>query len=161
MKYLNSYLSLLKLFSLLFLLFFLLGIACRNNKNPTEPEPGGTVYAAGQLWAPDAESFYLLARWHGGSWIMLGNEITPSVQAELYELRGLCLAVQGNDIYLGGQTLNQVAKLNGNSWQVLTGGVHNLEDGDGDLPPYGVNALAISGSNVYVGGVFNAVGESN
>lgn len=91
----------------------------------------GTVYAAGQFFVDDFQATYLLARWDGNSWTYLGDRIELGGQQENYDLRGLSLAVDGNDIYLGGryttmggQTVNHVARLNGNTWQDLTGGVH-------------------------------------
>jgi len=72
------------------------------------------------------------------------------------------LAVNGNQIYLGGRfenmgggTVNHLARLNGNAWEDLTGGVHNI---GGEILA-GVKALTISGNDVYVGGTFSTVGQ--
>ena len=123
---------------------------------------GGDVYAAGQFFTQDFERFYLLARWDGSAWSFLGDAISPAGQETNYLIRGLSLAVNGNEIYLGGRfesmggdVVNHVARLNGNAWEDLTGGVHNI----GSETLSGVKALAISGNDVYVGGTFSAVGQ--
>ena len=123
---------------------------------------GGNVYAAGQFFTQDFENFYLLARWDGSAWSFLGDAISPGGQETNYLIRGLSLAVNGNQIYLGGRfenmgggTVNHLARLNGNAWEDLTGGVHNI---GGEILA-GVKALTISGNDVYVGGTFSTVGQ--
>ncbi|MCK5618225.1 MAG: hypothetical protein KAJ17_02435, partial [Candidatus Krumholzibacteria bacterium] len=127
---------------------------------------GSDVYAAGQFFTADYLLFNILAKWDGSTWTMLGDQIDPAGQEENYLIRGLALAINGNDLYLGGHftsmggvTVNHVARLNltNDTWSDLTGGVHNI--GTGALS--GVRALAISENDVIVGGTFLEVGTSN
>lgn len=90
-----------------------------------------------------------IARWNGTTWNALGEGVNASVNA---------LAVSGGDVYAGGTfrtatngggaavTVNRIAKWNGSAWSALGLGVNNT-----------VNALAVSGSDVYVGGLFTSV----
>jgi hypothetical protein len=125
---------------------------------------GNDVLAAGQFFFGDFERFHLLARWDGETWTPLGDSFEGAGNIENYQLRGLSLAVRNNEIFLGGrfpnmggQTVNHVARLNGNTWQDLTGGVHNI--GDFELGLTGVRAVAILGNDIFVGGTFSAAGR--
>jgi len=90
-----------------------------------------------------------VAKWNGSTWSALGNGVDSQVNA---------LAVSGNDVYVGGgftqicgnaacntgnTRINHVAKWNGSAWSALGNGVDSS-----------LNALAVSGSDVYVGGSF-------
>ena len=91
-----------------------------------------------------------IAKWNGVAWSALGSGLNQFVNA---------LAVSGTDIYAGGQFtgvgsggtpvsgLNYVTKWNGTSWSALGSGLN-----------YGVGALAVSGTDLYVGGWFSGVG---
>src|SRR5207245_3046917 len=93
------------------------------------------------------------AKWNGSSWSALGSGPENDVFA---------LAVLGSDLYAGGAfttaggvTVNQIAKWNGSSWSALGSGV-----GGGDSYPL-VLALAVSGSDLYVGGDFTTATNSD
>ena len=90
-----------------------------------------------------------IARWNGSSWSALGNGVDAEVDA---------LAVSGGRIYVGGWFINvcgnaacdtgntivhSIARWNGSSWSALGNGVNNP-----------VEAVAIIGSSVYIGGLF-------
>jgi Rax2 C-terminal beta propeller domain len=87
-----------------------------------------------------------IAKWDGSSWSAVGWGVNGSVNA---------VAVSGSDLYLGGLfttatnsggatvTANRIAKWNGSNWSALGSGVNNS-----------VDALAVSGSDLYVGGFF-------
>ena len=70
------------------------------------------------------------------------------------------LAVSGRGLYAGGHfttaggsPANRIANWDGSSWTALGSGI----SGDGTSPRF-VSALAVSGSNLYEGGLFTAAG---
>ncbi len=90
-----------------------------------------------------------VARWTGTAWRTLGGGTDGTVRA---------LAVSGSDVYVGGSFSNayngpgrtgavsgtrNVARWNGTAWQTLGGGTTSF-----------VDALAVSGSDVYVAGTY-------
>lgn len=88
-----------------------------------------------------------IARWDGSRWTALGSGINGTVRA---------LAVSGGDLYVGGifamaggSPANCVARWDGSRWSVVGSGVYN----NGNFPTR-VYALAVAGSEVYVGGYF-------
>ncbi len=114
---------------------------------------GAFINAAG---IPEAD---YIARWNGSAWSALGSNgagngaLNNAVWA---------LAVSGSDLYVGGDFTNAagiaeadyVARWNGSAWSALG----SNGPGNGALNN-GVRALAVSGSDLYVGGEFtNAAG---
>jgi hypothetical protein len=85
------------------------------------------------------------------SWSALGSGMNGGVFA---------LAVSGRDLYAGGSftteggsAANNIAKWDGNNWSALGSGMRGL------LGSFvAVNALAVSGSDLYVGGSFTTAG---
>ncbi|MCA0268225.1 MAG: T9SS type A sorting domain-containing protein [Bacteroidetes bacterium] len=109
-----------------------------------------TVYSSGTT--PVAATGYV-ARWDGSAWSALGGGVNNVVRA---------IAVSGSDVYIGGffssayssgttpvDGTSRIAKWNGSAWSALGGGAQN-----------DVQSIAVSGSNVYVGGSFGAVYSS-
>lgn len=103
-----------------------------------------------------------IARWDGSSWHALGTGVNNSVYV---------IAVSGSDVYVGGifndaggVFLAGIALWDGNSWSDIGGGVawrvHNPP-----APPmqfdFAVYAITLSGSDVYIGGVFNTAGGTS
>jgi len=92
-----------------------------------------------------------IAKWDGSSW----SALDPGMDSEVY-----ALAVSGSDLYVGGRfttagnaAANYIAKWNGSSWSTLGSGLSG--------PPeiwVSVSALAVSGSDLYVGGAFTTAG---
>jgi hypothetical protein len=91
-----------------------------------------------------------IAKWNGSTWSALGRGCdTGQVSA---------ITVSGTNVYIGGSFTNtidssgttvayttRIAKWNGSTWSILGRGTSGA-----------VNAIAISGSNVYVGGNFSS-----
>jgi len=112
---------------------------------------GSDLYAGGHFTTAGGSSATNIAKWNGSSWSALGSGINTPVHA---------LAVSGSDLYAGGQfwiaggnPANYVAKWNGTNWSGLGLGI-----GGGDAYGPIVNALAVSGSDVYAGGHFTTAG---
>ncbi len=116
---------------------------------------GSEVYAGGVFTTIGGVSANNIAKWNGSAWSALGSGISggssPGVTA---------LAISGNDIYVGGSftsaggvPVNNIAKYNTttNTWSALGSGI------SGGSSPI-VNALAVSGSDLFVGGGFTSAG---
>ncbi len=93
-----------------------------------------------------------IAKWNGSAWSGLGNGFNLAVHA---------LVVSGTDVYAGGDLtlacgnaqcdsgnvrVNGIARWNGAAWSGVGNGFNST-----------VNALAVSGSNVFAGGGFSQV----
>ncbi len=93
-----------------------------------------------------------IAKWNGSSWSALGSGLNGAVYA---------LAVSSSDLYAGGVfttatnsggvAINtyRIAKWNGSSWSALGSGLNNI-----------VQAIAVSGSDLYAGGGFTTATNS-
>jgi hypothetical protein len=112
----------------------------------TDVYVGGAFTDAGGIAQADN-----IAKWNGSTWSALQSGVNSEVTR---------FAVSGTDLYVGGwftqsgdgsQTLNYVAKWNGSNWSPLGAGAQN-----------GVNAvvygIGISGTAIYVGGMFTQAG---
>jgi len=95
-----------------------------------------------------------LARWDGQAWHAVGHT-SPHPG---YEFDGNvnAVAVQGNNIYVGGSfttavgvTANGIAKWDGSEWSALGTGINT----EGHI-----STIKINGSDVYIGGVFTSAG---
>jgi trimeric autotransporter adhesin len=116
---------------------------------------GNDVYVGGNFTqvAGGTVSANYIARWNGITWFPLGsgggNGVSGRVNA---------IAISGNDIYIGGNftqaniggttiAANRVARWSGSSWSALGSGNGNGVNGF-------VDAIAISGNDIFVGGLF-------
>ena len=119
---------------------------------------GNDVYVGGEFtrfvdtygtWA------YHIAKWNGSKWSVLGSDTVNGVLGDVY-----AIAVNGNDVYVGGAftqladgtKANHIAKWDGSRWSVLGSADSNGVKGN-------VNEIGISGNNVYVGGSFFQLGN--
>jgi hypothetical protein len=102
-----------------------------------------------------------IAEWNGKIWSPLGMGITGA-GADGIGPHVTALAAAGSNLYVGGDfsnagggTANSIVQWNGTSWSTLGSGIS-----DGGLYGYGsaVNAMAVSGTNLYVGGNFANAG---
>jgi hypothetical protein len=92
-----------------------------------------------------------LAKWDGAAWSAMDGISSP-VSNQVY-----ALTVSGNDVYVGGffndldgvLTADYLAKWDGSVWS----GLGSDGSGDGSLNSY-VNAIAVIGNRVFVGGNF-------
>jgi hypothetical protein len=118
---------------------------------------GTDLYVGGQFTnAAGIHEADGIARWNGAAWSALGSD--GSGNGALHQPNAVnALAVYGTNLYVGGQFTNAagiqaadyVARWNGSAWSSLG----SRGSGDGVLNDM-VRALAVSGSNLYVGGYF-------
>lgn len=107
---------------------------------------GNDIYVGGDFTSAGGIAAGSVAKWNGSSWASLGSGVDNTVNA---------LAVSGSNLYAGGNfttatnsggaavPASHVAKWNGSSWSPIGLGLDDL-----------VYALAISGTNLFVGGWF-------
>jgi hypothetical protein len=113
---------------------------------------GNALYAGGSFDHAGGVLANGIAKWDGNSWSAFGSGANDEV---------LALAVSGTDLYvcggfntMSGVAANGIAKWDGSSWSALGSGVA------GCLYPNwsSVKAIAVSGTNLYIGGDFTMVG---
>ncbi len=137
---------------------------------------GTKVYAGGAFTSAGGAPADAVAMWNGSAWSALGTGMsnpisggTPTVNALTFS--GTTLYAGGSFDDAGGVLAYSLAAWNGISWSALGTGPgtgvqfcvyfdapnHCFQTpGDGQ-----VNALAVSGATLYVGGAFNYVGAMN
>ena len=119
---------------------------------------GGTLYAGGGFTTAGGVVVNSISKWNGSSWSALGSGIGGGVYA--LAVSGSTLYVGGNFTTAGGIPANNIAQWNGSSWSALGSGISGgHDDGQGGIDPPYVNALAVSGGTLYVGGFFAAAGD--
>ena len=125
----------------------------------------GDVYVGGDFYYVNNNGTYLpdaahIAKWDGSNWSALGSNGAggSSLNGSVY-----AIAVSSTNIYVGGQFTNvnnggavlgaadYVAKWDGSNWSAL--GSNGAGDGSFGAGTY-ISALAVNGTNVYVGGTF-------
>jgi hypothetical protein len=116
------------------------------------------LYAAGDFTNAGGIAVANIARWDGTDWSALGGGLSNGDFAAW----AWALAVNGTNLYAGGffteaggVTANCIARWNGANWSALGSGVD-----DRDYLPQ-VTALAVSGSDLYVGGAFTQAGNGS
>jgi hypothetical protein len=115
---------------------------------------GNDVYVGGRFTMAGGSVASGIARWNGSSWSPLDAGVNGQVWA---------LAVSGSNVYAGGvftfaggSEAKCIAKWNGSSWSALGLGIWVGPPIEQPIPVVG--ALAMSGSNLYVGGIFTLAG---
>jgi trimeric autotransporter adhesin len=109
---------------------------------------GADLYAGGlfnRIGNGGVYSITNLARWNGTVWSGVGGGVNGRVR---------CMAVLGNDLYVGGDftiagtvSVSRIAKWNGTAWSGLGTGLNGS-----------ARALTVNGSNLYVAGEFSTAG---
>jgi hypothetical protein len=122
---------------------------------------GSDLYVGGFFGKAGGIPAVCIAKWNGSNWSPLGSGL-GMVYPPPYDLVVRALAVSGNNVYVGGGfttaggiAATNIAKWNGSSWSALDSGIEY----GGDHAAY-VYALAMSGTNVNVGGEFTTAGSS-
>lgn len=125
--------------------------------------PNGHVYVAGRFTHIDGVAANGVARWDGTQWSALGGGLIDrgvlGGGTDVFPAYVYALAVAPNgDLYAGGMFTDagnvrsrNIARWNGTQWTALGTGV----TGSGMFNIGQVEAIAINGNNVYVGGIFN------
>jgi hypothetical protein len=115
---------------------------------------GNDLYAGGRFATAGDVLANGIAKWNGHTWVALGG----GVRTGIYEGVVRALAIQGQDLYAGGQFIDaggeaayNIAKWSGGRWSALGTGIRgNLEE---------VLSLGVSGNDVYAGGRFIMAGD--
>ncbi|HVM97275.1 MAG TPA: hypothetical protein VMT89_12855, partial [Candidatus Acidoferrales bacterium] len=115
---------------------------------------GTDLYVAGEFSKAGGITVSNIAKWDGSSWSALGSGVDGDAFGT---------AVMGTDLYVtgrftnaGGITSRAIAKWNGTSWSTLGSGLFDtLHDSTV------ASAMAVIGTDLYVGGFFNTAGGNS
>ncbi len=114
---------------------------------------GSDLYAGSQFTTAGGATVNRIAKWNGSAWSALGSGMNSVVYA---------LAVSGSDLYAGGifttaggTTAKRIAKWDGSAWSALGSGIGS---GIGVIAFGVVRALAVSGSDLFAGGLSTTAG---
>ena len=117
------------------------------------------IYVGGSFTTIGGVEARNIARWDGSRWHSVGENENNGVDGTVY-----AITVDGVDVYVGGRfdsagtlLVYNLARWDGLKWNGVGGGVDSWDEWD--LPAPGtVYAIAVEGSDVYVGGDFDSVG---
>jgi len=124
----------------------------------------GLLYVGGSFGSIGGISAHNIATWNGSTWSALGGGVQFGTGSGWDPVASF--AVIGSDLYVGGSftkadtiVANNVAKLaGGTAWQALIDGTSHV-NGTGANGP--VLALTTDGTNLYVGGLFPTLGNTD
>jgi hypothetical protein len=130
---------------------------------------GGDLYVGGDFGTAGGIAATNVAKWDGSAWSALGSGLgVVSNYLSIYNGSPVVrvLATSGSDLYAGGgftnagaSAVNYIAKWDGSTWSSLGSGVGDTVSNYGYVQR-SVFSLAVSGSNLYVGGSFTTAGGS-
>ncbi|MBI4664247.1 MAG: SUMF1/EgtB/PvdO family nonheme iron enzyme [Verrucomicrobia bacterium] len=117
---------------------------------------GNDLYVGGEFTTAGGQPANYIARWDGTSWSPLGSGFDHFV---------IALAISGTELYAAGSfthangvTVNRISKWDGKAWLPLGLGITGGAEKSTNVLDVAVHTLAISGTNLYVGGKFTAAG---
>lgn len=131
-----------------------LGSGMDNTVSALAVDASGNLYAGGSFSTAGGVAARNIAKWNGSTWSAVGYGLNGAVRALAIDSSGNLYAggafskICGNvNCNYGNISAGNIAKWSGANWSPLGSGVNDW-----------VHALAISGSNLYVGGLFTAAG---
>ncbi|MDW8438564.1 MAG: T9SS type A sorting domain-containing protein [Chloroherpetonaceae bacterium] len=122
---------------------------------------GGELYVGGSFTTAGGISANRIARWNGSAWNTVGTSPNDGVSGGSnpiisdFLIFGGRLYVGGRFTTAGGNSANNIAWWDGTTWSAVGSGSNNGVSG-GSSPS--VNALAVYGGDLYVGGSFTTAG---
>jgi len=126
---------------------------------------GNNLYAGGYFTGAGSVSATNIAQWNGSSWSALGPGISGAGVSG-YGPYVYALAMSGNTLYAGGMftmaggsAANYIAQWNGSSWSALGSGISGPVKIGYNYYALSIDALAVSGTNLYAGGWFTVAGS--
>ena len=126
---------------------------------------GTNLYAGGYFTGAGSVSATNIAQWNGSSWSALGPGISGAGVSG-YGPYVYALAMSGNTLYAGGMftmaggsAANYIAQWNGSSWSALGSGISGPVKIGYNYYALSIDALAVSGTNLYAGGWFTVAGS--
>ena len=118
---------------------------------------GNNIYVGGSFVSAGSTLVNYIAKWDGSSWSALGTGVSGATTNIVN-----ALAISGNNLYVGGTftTAGGVSASNIAIWNMQTSTWSAMGSGLGTSTTV-VNAIAVSGSNVYAGGNFTTSGSNS
>jgi hypothetical protein len=114
---------------------------------------GTNLYAGGNFLTAGEVTVNRIAKWDGSVWSALGSGISGGDWVQALLVSGTDLYAGGGFTHAGGVPASCIAKWDGSNWWPLGSGM----PGPGVTFTF-VNALAVSGTDLYAGGYFTTAG---
>ena len=124
------------------------------------------IYLGGDFTSIGGIEARNIAHWDGESWHSLGEGENNGVDGTVH-----VVTVNGDDVYVGGrfdsagtELVYNIARWDGLAWYSVGGGVDAWDEytgPSGSIPEPGtVYTIAVEGSDIYIGGIFDSVGTA-